>query len=71
MLPVIRVRISHNANVELKTAKQLLPAFQALSDEMKELAQMLHNTCVAETGVNEGILIKRPTNQLASIWRHF
>lgn len=26
-----------------------------MSDEMKELAQMLHNTCVDETGVSEGM----------------
>ncbi|KAH1013758.1 hypothetical protein HUJ04_002707 [Dendroctonus ponderosae] len=36
----------------------ILPAIRALSDEMKELAQMLHNTCVAETGVNEDFIRK-------------
>ncbi|XP_046422721.1 general odorant-binding protein 56d-like isoform X1 [Neodiprion pinetum] len=30
----------------------------AMSDEMQEMAQMLHNTCVAETGVAEDLIIK-------------
>ncbi|XP_030747910.1 uncharacterized protein LOC115876314 [Sitophilus oryzae] len=30
----------------------------AMSEEMKELAQMLHNTCVAETGVSEDLIDK-------------
>ncbi|XP_076269644.1 general odorant-binding protein 69a-like isoform X2 [Rhynchophorus ferrugineus] len=31
---------------------------RAMSDEMKELAQMLHNTCVGETGVSEDLIEK-------------
>ncbi|XP_076269646.1 general odorant-binding protein 69a-like isoform X4 [Rhynchophorus ferrugineus] len=31
---------------------------KAMSDEMKELAQMLHNTCVGETGVSEDLIEK-------------
>ncbi|XP_046614665.1 general odorant-binding protein 56d-like isoform X2 [Neodiprion virginianus] len=30
----------------------------AMSDEMQEMAQMLRNTCVAETGVAEDLIIK-------------
>ncbi|XP_050309359.1 general odorant-binding protein 83a-like [Anthonomus grandis grandis] len=36
----------------------IYPAVVAMSDEMKELAQMLHNTCVAETGVSEALIDK-------------
>nr|ALM64966.1 odorant binding protein 4 [Dendroctonus armandi] len=41
----------------------MLPVIRALSDEMKELAQMLHNTCVAETGVNEDLILKVNTEK--------
>ncbi|CAH1129418.1 unnamed protein product [Ceutorhynchus assimilis] len=35
-----------------------LPSSLAMSDEMKELAQMLHKTCVDETGVAEELIEK-------------
>nr|UYB94417.1 odorant-binding protein 15 [Lytta caraganae] len=35
-----------------------IPAVLSISDEMKELSDMLHGTCVAETGVDESLISK-------------
>ncbi|XP_049821933.1 general odorant-binding protein 83a-like [Aethina tumida] len=35
-----------------------IPGALSLSDEMQELVDMLHNTCVGETGVDEALIVK-------------
>nr|UWL63303.1 odorant binding protein 13 [Pagiophloeus tsushimanus] len=42
----------------------ILPSVLAMSDEMKELAQMLHNSCVEETGVSEALIDKVNTEKV-------